>query len=273
MQLPARVAVVTGAGSGIGRAIADAFCREGAHVVCADIDPDRAEATAARVGSPGARALAVQVDVADSSQVEQLRERTLERFAKVDILCNNAGVLDGYHSVTETSEEEWDRTVDVNLKGAFLVSRAFIPTMLESGGGAIVNTASTSSFMPGGGGAAYVASKHGLLGLTRQLAMEYGSQGIRVNAICPGVIKSEMTRELSAEGGADDAVMEAIKATPGRPPRRPGGGSAPGDLPGRPRGTVHPRRRLRDRRRVDGHDGGMSALERETTANVPETTL
>jgi len=211
MKLDGRTAVITGAGSGMGRAMAQLFHAEGAKVVAADIDEGAAAETVA--GLDG-RAIAVGVDVSDVASVDRLGDRAVEAFGTVDIVCNNAGVLDDYTVAHETSDELWTRIIGVNLTGPFNVSRRFVPAMLEQGKGAIVNTASISAFIAGGGGAAYTASKHGLLGLTRQMAFDYGGQGVRVNAICPGATQTGMTAHLVTEEGRNEHVDQAIAGTP-----------------------------------------------------------
>ncbi len=140
--------------------------------------------------------------------------RRCERTGGIDVLCNNAGVLDGYAPADETSVELWQQVLAVNLTGPFLLARRLAPQMAQRGGGAIVNTASISSFVAGGGGAAYTASKHGLLGLTRQLAFDYGRKGVRVNAICPGAVATEMTASLRTPTEANAHVDAQIAATP-----------------------------------------------------------
>jgi len=211
MKLDGRTAVITGAGSGMGRAMAQIFHAEGANIVAADIDEAAATET---VNGLDGRAIAVGVDVSDVASVDRLGDRALEAFGTVDIVCNNAGVLDDYTVAHETSDDLWNRIIGVNLTGPFNVSRRFIPVMLEKGKGAIVNTASISAFIAGGGGAAYTASKHGLLGLTRQMAFDYGSRGIRVNAVCPGATQTGMTAHLVTEEGRNEHVDQAIAGTP-----------------------------------------------------------
>jgi NAD(P)-dependent dehydrogenase (short-subunit alcohol dehydrogenase family) len=175
--------------------MATAFAAEGARVVAVDIDLPAAERTAAEL--QGARAM--QLDVADAGAVRELA-RAIESAGPVDVLCNNAGIFDDYSPAADTAEQLWDRVNDVNVKGPFLLSAAFVGGMVERGGGAIVNTASIASVVAGAGGAAYTASKHALLGLTRQLAFDYGRHGVRVNAICPGAIATGMS-ERAQEGG------------------------------------------------------------------------
>ena len=209
-----RVVFVTGAGSGIGRAMVEEFAAEGADVVAVDIDESTASATAAHAGG-----LAIGADVADPRQVDAAVEAALERFGRIDVLCSNAGILDGYTPATETSLELWNRIVGVNLTATFLLTRAILPGMVERGSGHVITTCSLSSFVAGGGGAAYTSSKHGLLGLTRQIAYDYAAQGIRANAICPGLIETGMTKPLmdNPDSGAHKFVQETPTQTWAQP--------------------------------------------------------
>lgn len=208
-----RVAFITGAASGMGRAMAAEFADQGAAVVALDVDGDGARAT---VGDDG---LAVTADVGDAAAISAAVRTALDRFGRIDVLCSNAGVLDDYAPALDTSPELWDRLVRINLTGTFLLARAILPGMLERGSGHIITTCSLSSFVAGGGGAAYTASKHGLLGLTRQLAYDYGSAGVRANAICPGLIETGMTKPLldDPESGARKFVEETPTNTWGQP--------------------------------------------------------
>lgn len=209
-----RVVVVTGAGSGMGRAMIEEFSAEGARVAAVDVRRGAAEETIEALGKCADDAIAVAADLSDPQAVATMGDEVLGHFGRVDVVCNNAGILDDYKPAHETDDALWERIIGVNLRGPFLVSRRFIPTMLEQGKGAIVNTASISSFIAGGGGAAYTASKHGVLGLTRQLAFDYGRRGIRVNAICPGATRTGMTEYLHTPEGRNDHVDAAIAATP-----------------------------------------------------------
>lgn len=209
MSLEAKFAVVTGGGSGMGRSMAEELSERGATVAVLDIDGPAAEETASRLGDG---ALALTVDVASAAQVEAAIDSVLERFGGIDILCNNAGILDGFAKTDEVSDELWHRIIGINLTGQFHVARAVVRQMLKQGAGAIVNTASVCSFVAGGGGAAYTVSKHGVLGLTRQMAHEYGHQGIRVNCVCPGAMATAMTDEFRVPGSEWEAAVAQTPA-------------------------------------------------------------
>lgn len=212
MKLDGRIAIITGAGSGMGRAMAQEFSENGATVVAVDLRTDPVLETISLLDD--GRSIGRTADVSNRADVEAVVADTLEKFGRVDILCNNAGVLDDYTPAHETSDELWNRTLAVNITGPFLFSRAVLTPMLAQGKGAIINTASISSFVAGGGGAAYTASKHAVLGFTRQLAFDYGKSGIRANAICPGAIHTGMTGHLLTPEGRNPHVDAAVAGTP-----------------------------------------------------------
>ncbi len=196
IQLPDKVALVTGAGRGIGRAIALGLAQAGARVAVNDINPDTAERTAREIRDGGGEAVAFAADVANKLAVHTMINGCLERWGRLDILVNNAGV-EPKASILTMDEYDWDRTLAVNLKGAFLCSQFAGRAMREQGGGVIVNIASIGGHkIPLKDRAAYCASKAGLVGFTRECAREFAAYGIRVNAICPGVIETEMTAQL-----------------------------------------------------------------------------
>ncbi|MSQ37505.1 MAG: SDR family oxidoreductase [Chloroflexi bacterium] len=215
--LHGKVAVVTGAGSGMGRAIAVALAREGAKVVVNDISAGPAEATARVIRRAGGAAMAAVADVSAAAAVRELVDTVLTRYGTVDILVNNAGVLRGTR-VEDITEAEWDLVLGVNLKGTFLCSQAVLPTMKRKKAGKIVNVASlagkaTSTL----GGAHYTAAKAGVLGLSRHLAREAAPYGINVNAVCPGIIDTPMVRGNLPEDRLSAIVRSIPFARLGRP--------------------------------------------------------
>lgn len=189
------------------------FAAEGARVVAVDVRKAAADETVGALPD-SSRALPVVADVSDETSVRAAVNAALAHFGTIDVLCNNAGVLDDYAAATDTSTTLWNRILGVNLNGPFFMSREVLPHMVENGKGVIINTASVAAFVAGGGGAAYTASKHGVLGLTRQLAFDYGSKGVRVNAICPGALATGMTAHLFTARGQNEHVDAAIAGTP-----------------------------------------------------------
>ncbi|MDX3684882.1 SDR family oxidoreductase [Streptomyces sp. AK04-4c] len=181
-----RSVIVTGAGSGIGRATALLFAEEGARIVIADVDDAAARAVAEEVQRAGGTAVTVIGDLREQTVVDRVAATAVEEFGGIDVLVNNAGIMDSMSAAADTGDEEWDRVIGINLTAPFRLTRAALPHMLAAGKGAVVFTASEASLRGSAAGAAYTASKHGIAGLTKSLAVMYRDKGIRSNAIAPG---------------------------------------------------------------------------------------
>jgi NAD(P)-dependent dehydrogenase (short-subunit alcohol dehydrogenase family) len=214
-----KVALVTGAGSGIGLATAKAFAEEGAAVVLADMDERKVRAAAEELMANGRKALAVRCDVADEQQVAAMVEQTVSTFGRLDAAYNNAGVQSPAIETADASGEEFDRVNSINLRGVWNCMKYELLQMRQQGNGAIVNCSSIGGVIGLPGRAIYHASKHGVIGLTKSAALEYASKGIRINAVCPGTIETPMVEEMLAK--EPDAMKEILRDQPigrlGRP--------------------------------------------------------
>jgi NAD(P)-dependent dehydrogenase (short-subunit alcohol dehydrogenase family) len=209
-QLEDKVALVTGGGSGIGRACALAFERDGAKVVVGDIDVEDGEETARMIVEAGGEATFVEVDVSKATEVEAMVYAAVEAYGRIDCAFNNAGITGELTPIADGTEENWDRVMGINLKGVWLCIKYEIPQMLKQGSGTIVNTASVFGLVgTPSNGAVYIASKHGVVGLTKAAALEHAKDGIRVNAVCPAWIRTPFTDRL-IRGSAE--VQERVNA-------------------------------------------------------------
>lgn len=201
-KLEGKVILITGGSSGIGRAAALRCAADGAAVVVADVNTAAGQATVRDIQQNGGRASYVHTDVVDSRQVEALVAGTVQRYGKLDGAFNNAGIDGGFANTVKMTEEAFDRTIAVNLKGVWLcIKHEIVQFLAQGSGGAIVNTASIAGLVGTRGGIAYCASKHGVVGMTRSAALDFSKKGIRVNAVCPGIIETPMLERMAAERG------------------------------------------------------------------------
>ncbi len=208
-KLDGKAAIVTGAGSGIGRASALLFAQEGAGVVVADLNEEGARETAKQIEEAGGKAVAVRVDVSQPAEVEAMVRTAVESFGRLDVLFNNAGIDGEPGMVADSSIDNWHRVIAVNLTGVYLGMKYGIAAMLKTGGGSVISTSSIAGLVGFPAMAAYCASKGGVIQLTKAVALEYARQGVRVNAICPGVIATPMVEHVMK---SSPGMVEAVTA-------------------------------------------------------------
>ncbi len=211
-RMEGKVALVTGGSAGIGRAAALAFAEEGAKVVIADVAVEGCRNTAAEIRDGGGEARCIEADVSKADQVEAMIAETIATYGQLDYAFNNAGIEGEQAPTGESTQENWDRVIGINLTGTWLCMKYEIQKMLEQGGGAIVNMSSVAGVIGYANIPAYTASKHGVIGLTKAAALEYATQGIRVNAVCPGVIYTEMIERFT--GGNEEAEKQMAASAP-----------------------------------------------------------
>ncbi|MNI09775.1 Cyclopentanol dehydrogenase [compost metagenome] len=216
MRLEGKVAVVTGAASGMGKAIAELYAKEGASVVVSDLNIEGAESVVAGIQTNGGKAIAVKTNVADLNDINTMIDTAVTEFGTLDILVNNAGIMDNMAPVGDVNDEKWDLIFDINTKGVMRAIRKAIPIFLEKGKGVIINTASTGGFSGAHAGVAYTASKHAVIGITKNTGFMYAQKGIRCNAIAPG---ATMTNIASTMNNVNEFGASRTKVTQGVIPR------------------------------------------------------
>lgn len=218
LGLDGKVAIITGGGSGLGREFSIELAKEGTRIAIADVNAEGAAETVRLVIEAGGDGYAFEADVSSSASVQTMVDAVLAHYGTIDILINNAGLVGELLPVHEVSEESWDRVIGVDLKGVFLCSKYAIPTMLAKSKGVIINIASVSGFLASATGVEYTSAKHGVTGLTKQTAYDYGHLGIRCVGVGPGVIETPLTADWTREGGPfHELTMDAPAGRYGRP--------------------------------------------------------
>lgn len=197
MRLDGKVAVVTGAASGMGKAIAELYAKEGAKVIVSDLNIEGAEAVAAGIRENGGTAVAIKTNVANANDISDMIDKAVSEFGTLDVLVNNAGIMDNFAGIGDVEDDRWDLVFEVNTKGVMRAIRKAMPIFLEKGKGVIVNIASTGGFSGANAGAAYTASKHAVIGLTKNTGFFYAQKGIRCNAIAPGAVATNIAASMT----------------------------------------------------------------------------
>lgn len=220
MRLKDKVAVVTGAASGMGKSIAELYAKEGAKVIVSDLNIEGAEAVAAGIKASGGEAIAVKTNVAVLDDIHVMIDTAVNEYGTLDILVNNAGIMDNMAAVGDVDDEKWDLIFDINTKGVMRAIRKAIPIFLEKGNGVIINTASTGGFSGAHAGAAYTASKHAVIGITKNTGFMYAQKGIRCNAIAPGATMTNIAntiKNVSEFGASRTKVTQGVIPRAGQP--------------------------------------------------------
>lgn len=220
MRLEGKVAVVTGAASGMGKAIAELYAKEGAKVVVSDLNGEGAEAVVAGIKANGGQAVAIKTNVADLNDIHAMIDTAVQEFGTLDILVNNAGIMDNMAAIGDVEDDRWDLIFDVNTKAVMRAIRKALPIFLEKGKGVIVNTASTGGFSGAHAGAAYTASKHAVIGITKNTGFMYAQKGIRCNAIAPGATMTNISasmNNMNEFGASRTRVTQGVIPRVGQP--------------------------------------------------------
>jgi 3-oxoacyl-[acyl-carrier protein] reductase len=217
MRLQGKVAIVTGAASGIGRAIAVLLAREGVRIAAIDIDRDKGIETCNLISGQAGEAVFLHADVSAAEQVRAAVNSTVEKFGQIDVLVNNAAYLNRFRAVGETEEADWDRSIAVTLKGVFLFSKLALPHLITSGSGSIINIASVGALVGFADHCSYVTAKGGVIQLTKSLAIDYGRYGVRANAICPGAIDTPISPKGRDEAAYSYQIQMSVLGRTGQP--------------------------------------------------------